>query len=71
MFDFLQQHQLVVGAVAALVASAAVRALPAATASGSRFYLWFYNFTHLILSNYDKLGNGKPASNGTLAKTGS
>jgi hypothetical protein len=42
------------GAFAALVASAAVRAMPAPLTGGSRFYLWFYGFLQLLLANLDK-----------------
>lgn len=42
------------GAFAALVASAAVRAMPAPLSGGSRFYLWFYGFLQLLLANIDK-----------------
>jgi hypothetical protein len=50
---------LLTGSVAALVLSAAARALPAPGPMGSRFYTWFYQFTHLILANFDK---SNPAS---------
>jgi hypothetical protein len=42
------------GSAAALIASAAARALPEPVESGSRLYLWFYRFTHFILANFDK-----------------
>jgi len=42
------------GAVAAIVLSAAARALPDPGASGSRIYLWFFRFTQLLLANFDK-----------------
>jgi len=50
------QHafNLLMGSAGALVLSAAARALPAPTAPGSRFYAWFYQFTHLLLANFDK-----------------
>lgn len=41
---------------AALVLSAAARALPEPQPMGSRLYLWFYNFSHGMLANFDKLG---------------
>jgi hypothetical protein len=47
------------GAGGALVLSAAVRGLPAPQPMGNTFYLWFYNFTHLVLANFDKLGPAK------------
>ncbi len=47
-----------IGSAAALVASAAVRALPDPVPMGSRFYLWFFRFAHGLLSNYDKLREG-------------
>jgi hypothetical protein len=44
--------------------SAAARALPEPTAPGSRFYAWFYQFTHLLLANFDKaeVGNDVQSS---------
>ena len=42
------------GSAAALVASAAARALPQPVEHGSRLYLWFYRFAHFILANFDK-----------------
>jgi hypothetical protein len=42
------------GAFAALVASAAVRAMPTPLTGGSRFYLWFYGFLQLLMANLDK-----------------
>jgi hypothetical protein len=54
-------HNLLTGGTAALVASAAARALPEPTPMGSRLYLWLYRFAHLILANFDKVTNeGKP-----------
>jgi hypothetical protein len=46
---------LLMGSAGALVLSAAARALPAPTASGSRFYTWFYQFAHILLANFDKV----------------
>jgi hypothetical protein len=46
------------GAVAAIILSAAVRALPEPE-NGNKFYLWFYRFTHRLLANFDK-ANLKP-----------
>ena len=52
---------LLTGGTAALVASAAARALPEPTPMGSRLYLWLYRFAHLILAKFDKVTNeGKP-----------
>jgi len=48
--------QLLTGSVAALIASAAARALPQPAADGRKFYLWFYRFAHFILANFDKTG---------------
>lgn len=45
---------LLTGSAAALLASAAARALPEPAALGSRFYLWFYRFAHFLLANFDK-----------------
>ena len=54
---------LLTGGTAALVASAAARALPDPT-PGSPLYLWFYRFAHLVLANFDKVTNeGKPGGN--------
>jgi hypothetical protein len=46
---------LLMGSARALVLSAAARALPAPTDSGSRFYAWSYQFAHLLLGNFDKV----------------
>jgi hypothetical protein len=46
---------LLTGSAGALVFSAAARALPAPSPSGSRFYAWFFQFTHLLLANFDKV----------------
>lgn len=55
---------LLTGSTAALVASAAARALPDPTPTGSRLYLWLYRFAHLVLANFDKVANeGKPGGN--------
>ena len=52
---------LLTGGTAALVASAAARALPEPTPMGSRLYLWLYRFAHLVLANFDKVTDeGKP-----------
>jgi hypothetical protein len=45
---------LLTGSVGALLASAAARALPSPGANGSKFYVWFYRFTHYLLANFDK-----------------
>jgi hypothetical protein len=47
------------GSAAALVASAAVRALPDPETPGSRLYLWFYRFAHALLANFDKVAETK------------
>ena len=39
---------------AAIVLSAAARALPDPAPSGSRFCLWFFRFTQRLLANFDK-----------------
>lgn len=41
--------------IAYLVASSAVRALPAPTPASSRFYLWFFTFSHSLGANWDKV----------------
>ncbi len=46
---------LLVGSAGALVLSAAARALPTPSPLGSRFYAWFFQFTHLLLANFDKV----------------
>jgi len=46
--------QWAVGGGAALVLSAAARALPEPIPMGSRFYLWFYNFCGFLLANFDR-----------------
>jgi len=48
---------LLTGSAAALVLSAAARALPDPTPGGPRFYLWFFRFAHLVLANFDKAAN--------------
>ena len=62
----MQQNvlNLLMGSAGALVLSAAARALPEPTAPGSRFYTWFYQFTHLLLANFDKaeVGNDVQSS---------
>jgi hypothetical protein len=62
----MQQHvvNLLSGSAGALMLSAAARALPEPTAPGSRFYAWFYQFTHLLLANFDKaeVGNDVQSS---------
>ena len=56
----MQQNilHLLMGSAGALVLSAAARALPDPTPCGSRFYAWFFQFTHLILANFDKVQIG-------------
>lgn len=41
------------GNAAALLFSAAARALPEPEVLGSRFYLWFYRFSQNLLANLD------------------
>lgn len=51
------------GAIVAIVLSAAARALPEPKAPslsvGEMLYQWFYNFTHSILANWDKVKGNK------------
>jgi hypothetical protein len=54
----LDIQQYISGAVAAIVLSAAVRALPEPEPMGNKFYGWFYRFTHGLLANFDKLKAG-------------
>ncbi|MGO9230454.1 MAG: hypothetical protein ACLQKA_14785 [Bryobacteraceae bacterium] len=42
------------GAMAAIVLSAAARALPDPAPTGSRVYLWFFRFAQNLLANFDK-----------------
>jgi hypothetical protein len=42
------------GALIYGIFSAAARSLPAPEPMGSRFYLFFYNFMHNLLANFDK-----------------
>ena len=47
-------------AVKALIASAAVRALPEPAPNGNQAYLWAYKTIHFLLANFDKsAGAGK------------
>lgn len=49
-----------VGGGAALIASAAVRALPEPAPNGNQAYLWAYKTIHFLLANFDKSsGAGK------------
>jgi hypothetical protein len=45
---------LLTGSAAALLVSAAARALPDPAPGGSRLYQWFFRFAHLLLANFDK-----------------
>jgi len=42
------------GGAAALILSAAARALPKPEPKGSQFYLWLYNFAGYLLANFDR-----------------
>lgn len=42
------------GGAAALILSAAARALPEPVPMGSKFYLWIYRFSQNLLANFDK-----------------
>jgi hypothetical protein len=55
LLDFINSP--IGGAVIALIVSAAVRALPEPQPMGNLFYLWFYNFSHTLLANFDKVGS--------------
>lgn len=48
------------GAIAFFAFSSAARALPEPLPCGSRFYLFIFNFSHSLLSNWDKVRGGKP-----------
>ncbi len=56
----MQQNvmNLLMGSAGALLLSAAARALPEPAPLGSRFYMWFYQFTHILLANLDKVQIG-------------
>jgi hypothetical protein len=41
------------------------RALPEPTTLGSRLYAWFYQFTHLLLANFDKVGIANDVQSGS------
>ena len=60
MWEFLNQHQMAVGAVGALVLSAAARALPEPDEKSSKFYIWFHSFAAILLANLDKFQISKP-----------
>jgi len=45
---------LLTGSVGALLASATARALPGPGSQSSKYYVWFYRFTHYLLANFDK-----------------
>jgi hypothetical protein len=49
-----------IGGGAALLASAAARALPEPQPLGSRFYLFLYRFAQNLLANFDKSAAQKP-----------
>ena len=53
-----QVMSLLTGSAGALVLSAAARALPEPVPMGSQWYLWFYNFAHALLANWDKVRKG-------------
>jgi len=57
MRQYLTQFLLNGGA--ALVLSAAARALPDPVPSSSRVYLWFFVFANLLLVNKEKLDKSK------------
>lgn len=63
----MQQNvlNLLMGSAGALVLSAAARALPEPTTLGSRFYAWFYQFAHLLLANFDKVGIANDVQSGS------
>ena len=45
---------LFTGGIAAIVVSAAARALPEPAPNGNLFYKWLYRFAQLMLANFDK-----------------
>jgi len=58
LFDHV--GDMITGGAAALIVSAAVRALPPPEPMGSKVYVWLYNFTHALLANFDRVGKTKP-----------
>ena len=62
----LSQSGIAHGIVLFWIVSAAVRALPKPKEASSDFYLWFFRFTHIMLTNFElaKLGRkGDPDAN--------
>jgi hypothetical protein len=57
LLDFLNTPQG--GFVAALVLSAACRALPTPTEKSNGFYTWLHSFAGLLMANFDKIGATK------------
>jgi hypothetical protein len=55
LIDLINAHPTAVGVVGTIVLSAAVRAMPEPQSNGGMFYRWLYTFSHLVLSNYDKI----------------
>ena len=53
--------QWLTGGVAAIVLSAAVRALPEPLPMGSRGYLFVYRFANNLLANFDLADKFKPS----------
>ena len=49
---------LFTGGAAALLISAAARALPEPKPMGNQFYEWAYRFAHILLANFDKASPG-------------
>lgn len=50
------------GAGSLYILSSAARSLPEPLPFGSRFYLWFYNFSQAMVANWDRIsGAGKKA----------
>ena len=53
-----QIAQWLTGGAAWWLVSAAMRALPVPAPTGSRFYLWLYNFAGIVGANFDKFRGG-------------
>jgi hypothetical protein len=61
----MQQRVLEIfdGAVGAMIISAAARALPVPKDGCNPGYLWFYQFSHLLLANFDRVQAASAAAN--------
>jgi len=60
LFDAKHLIEWLMGGAAALILSAAARALPVPTENSNSVYRFFYNFVQNVLANFDKKAS-KPA----------